>query len=176
MSYTPNPSDKNWHQVVAYLDAMFDTWRVKVWEIHCPMAEGKATKGYVWARMSGEPHEAQVTIRFQHPKDGERSVTVSRFAYPQDNLWAIWKGLDSIRLNELRGIDDVERQFYGALPAPKVRRDPWQVLGLSPSADPDVIRSVYRTLANKRHPDKGGSAEAMAELTEAYEAALAAVR
>ena len=38
-----------------------------------------------------------------------------------------------------------------------------------------VIRAQYRRLSSERHPDKGGSHAAMAELNVAYAAALKAV-
>jgi hypothetical protein len=110
-----------------------------------------------------------VTVSFTHPKAGERTVTVDRFSYPVDNLWAIWKGINAIRLNELRGLDDVARQVYGLLPAPARERDPWEVLGLRPDADEDAIDAVYRAKAKRLHPDAGGSAEAFGELQRAYE-------
>lgn len=51
-------------------------------------------------------------------------------------------------------------------------RDPYEVLGISPGASDDEIKSAYRKLAKKYHPDlNGGSAEAerkMKEVNDAY--------
>lgn len=44
---------------------------------------------------------------------------------------------------------------------------PWGTTDLA------VVRKRYRALALKRHPDQGGTEEAMKELNEAYRAALA---
>lgn len=101
-----------------------------------------------------------------------RTVTIDRFERPVDNLWALAIGLDAVRLNELRGLDDVARQVYQALPAPR-QRSPWEVLGLPAGSDLDVIEAVYRTKAKRLHPDAGGTVEAFRELQEAYEAVKA---
>jgi curved DNA-binding protein CbpA len=46
--------------------------------------------------------------------------------------------------------------------------DPYVTLQVIREADPDVIQAAFRTLARKRHPDVGGSEEAMAALNEAW--------
>ena len=55
-------------------------------------------------------------------------------------------------------------------------RDPYQVLGISPSASDDDVKKAYRSLAKKYHPDvNNGSKDAelrMKEINEAYSAIL----
>lgn len=170
MSYRPNPAGKTWNECLNLLAETFGTWRVGSWGWKCPASDGSGRGPNHWSVLSFAAHQAQVTVTFKHPREGERSVTVSKFSSPVDNLWAIWKGLDSIRLNELRGLDDVERQFYAALPAPVRQRDPWEVLGVGPGTEPEAIDLVYRAKAKKLHPDVGGDAEAFKELQAAYEA------
>jgi curved DNA-binding protein CbpA len=49
--------------------------------------------------------------------------------------------------------------------------DHYSILGVSPSADPDVIKAAYRTLAKKMHPDGGGhvgTSTEFAKVAEAY--------
>lgn len=46
--------------------------------------------------------------------------------------------------------------------------DLYEILQVSPRADPDVIHRAYRVLAAKIHPDRGGSQEAMKVLNHAY--------
>lgn len=51
-------------------------------------------------------------------------------------------------------------------------RDYYEVLQVSPDADPEVIEKAYKVLARKHHPDaRGGDRgahEMMVELNEAY--------
>lgn len=44
----------------------------------------------------------------------------------------------------------------------------YDILQVSPSADPEVIQAVYRRLARKHHPDANGDAEMMKLINEAY--------
>lgn len=46
-----------------------------------------------------------------------------------------------------------------------------KVLGLPPGASQDQIKSAYRKLAMKHHPDKGGDAATFNNLTKAYKEA-----
>src|ERR1700716_844527 len=52
-------------------------------------------------------------------------------------------------------------------------RDPYDVLGVSKTANPDAIKSAFRRLAKKRHPDANKTdkkaAGKFAELNAAYE-------
>jgi hypothetical protein len=53
--------------------------------------------------------------------------------------------------------------------AAREEQDPFRVLGVSRSAGAQAVRARYHALALERHPDRGGSAEAMRELNSAYE-------
>lgn len=166
MSYNPNPQAQGW---VTCRDRLMDTiakWqkRYKATDvsIECPAAPR-------YASAFGNKADRAVSVTFSAGQHVNRTVTVDRFERPVDNLWALAIGLDAVRLNELRGLDDVARQVYQALPAPR-HRDPWEILGLRPDADEDAIDAVYRAKAKRLHPDKGGSAEAFTELQDAYEA------
>lgn len=52
------------------------------------------------------------------------------------------------------------------------RMDPYRELGLSPRAAEPAIRERYRELAREHHPDRGGSADRMRRINEAYARAL----
>lgn len=66
----------------------------------------------------------------------------------------------------LRGLGPA---LEGLLAGSGVGQGPYRVLGLDPSAPDEVVRLVYRHLAQRCHPDHGGSQEAMALLNRAYE-------
>jgi hypothetical protein len=108
--------------------------------------------------------------------DGEqRCIAVDRYPKPEDNLQAIHHILEA-RRTEMRhgGLHIVRQTFKGftALPAPDWKR----TLGLdSPGriVTREDIEAAFREKAKKAHPDKGGTAEQMAELTAAKTLALA---
>jgi|TARA_R110000765_G_scaffold340316_1_gene430397 hypothetical protein len=49
----------------------------------------------------------------------------------------------------------------------------YRILYLTPEAPGFVVKAVYKALAIKHHPDKGGDTEQFQELTEAYNKILA---
>jgi len=111
--------------------------------------------------------------------DGEqRCIPVDRYATPEANLQAIHHVLEARRVELRHGtLALVRASFKGfslALPAPGKRS--WrEVLGFNLGGRPinaEMVETVYRGLAKERHPDRGGTAEAMAELNAARDAAL----
>ncbi len=51
-------------------------------------------------------------------------------------------------------------------------QDPYRLMGVSPLDSLETIRARYHELALERHPDRGGSADRMRELNDAYERIL----
>ncbi len=111
--------------------------------------------------------------------DGEqRCIPVDRYTTVEANLQAIHHILEARRVELRHGtLALVRASFKGfslALPAPG-RRSWREVLGLSTGGKPitrDMVETCFRGLARERHPDAGGSTEAMAELNAARDAAL----
>jgi len=55
-------------------------------------------------------------------------------------------------------------------------RDPYEILGIKRSASLDEVKAAYRRACKVRHPDLGGSHEAMVELNTAYAFVLGELR
>jgi hypothetical protein len=106
-------------------------------------------------------------------------MAIDQYVKVADNLAAIAATLDAMRAIERHGGAQIlDRAFTGfiALPAPTDKKTWREVMGFEPFevVNAHVIRARYRKLAFERHPDKGGSHDAMVELngalTEAEEA------
>lgn len=170
MSYRANPSDLGWVackerllSTIAKWQGLYGSQKPRGVEIHCPVAPA-----YTRRFKSVDRADRAVGVTFSAGKHVNRTITIDRFERPVDNLWALAVGLDAIRLNEERGLDDVAVQMYQALPAPR-SRDPYEVLGVRPDAALAIAEAAYREAAKTAHPDRGGSAEQMAELNDAIE-------
>lgn len=111
------------------------------------------------------------------PVDGDPGAAVyflrkgKPFCIACDRYTQVYDNIHAIALSSAM----IERVFTGfeALPAPK---DHWEILGVPPGSSTDVLNRQYRKLARLRHPDVGGSTEAMAELNDAYQKCLREVK
>lgn len=106
-------------------------------------------------------------------------IPVDRYLTAEENLQAIHHVIEARRTELRHGtLHLVKATFQGfkALPPPpgaKSKRPWWEVMGFSGLViDRAVIEARFKQLAKERHPDAGGSAEAMAELNEAKREAL----
>lgn len=105
-------------------------------------------------------------------------LACDRWLRVEDNLYAIAKHIEAIRAQERWGVGSRAQAFRGYLlltgaVAPRHWRD---VLGANGAhVDAEWVTARYRTLAADLHPDKGGTADQMAELNRAKDEALAAV-
>lgn len=95
------------------------------------------------------------------------SVACSSQSSYRDNLRCVFYAIESLRMNEVRGIADTMREAYLQLAAPARARDPYEVLGIRPDALREIVDAAYRALAKSAHPDAGGSEDAMKELNDA---------
>lgn len=123
----------------------------------------------------GEPSDPGVAVYFQKKNGPMRVIAIDAYHRVRDNLAAIAATLEAMRAIERHGGAQIlERAFTGfaALTAPG--KNWWDVLEVRPDASRDVIEANFRRLAHDRHPDRGGTHKAMAELNEARAAGLAA--
>lgn len=92
-----------------------------------------------------------------------------------DNLAAIAGHVEALRAIDRYGVGTLEQAFagYAAIPQKTGGADWRTELGFSAGASVAVedIEAVFKVLARARHPDSGGTHEAMARLNEARAAA-----
>lgn len=140
----------------------------------------------VEARMDGfprsdraEPGDPGVAVYWQEREVARKVMAIDHYNRVADNLAAIAATLDAMRAIERHGGAEIlERAFTGftALPAPGAARDWWEVLGVQRTSSADEARAAFRRLAGENHPDRGGSAERMAEINAAWAKAREAAR
>jgi hypothetical protein len=110
---------------------------------------------------------------FWRDKRATSCMAIDTYSTVAANLAAVAATLSAMRAIERHGGGEVRNKAFAgfaALPAPE---QPWQVLGLpTNSATPEQIEDAYRRLAMRHHPDRGGSAEAMARINAARTALL----
>jgi hypothetical protein len=105
-------------------------------------------------------------------------IACDQYTTAADNAYAIAKTIEALRAVERHGSSTLGDQAFSAfkeLPAgttegPKVRH--WrEVLGVPDTVDRatqlDLAELYYKRLLSKAHPDRGGSEEAMHELSGA---------
>lgn len=107
--------------------------------------------------------------------DGEQvCIPVDRYATPAANLQAIHQTIEARRVELRHGTLALVRasfQGFKALPAPPGSH--WSdVLALPRTATKAEVEAAFRAKSQTAHPDKGGSHDAMARLTDARAAAL----
>lgn len=129
---------------------------------------------------------SNVTLGAQRPEDPGVAVwfnwagmsvciAVDRYLSVEANLQAIHHIIEARRVELRHGtLALVRATFTGfkALPAP-AGSNWWQVLGVKQTANHVQIQEAYRRLASTAHPDKGGTAERMAEINRAREEGFA---
>lgn len=127
----------------------------------------------------GEPGDPGAAVYWRTRKGENKVMAIDVYDRVADNLAAVAATLDAMRAIERHGGAVVlERAFTGftALPAPgAVGKRDWQVvLELQALLQPtrEDVKKAYRRLASMRHPDLGGSHDAMAELNVAQQQAL----
>lgn len=121
------------------------------------------------------PNDSGVAVWFMW--DGMQvCIPVDRYNYAAENLMAVHHIIEARRVELRHGsLALIRATFTGlqALPAPKGKH--WRDILALPSdarGTKEEIERAYKTLAAVRHPDRGGSSEAMAELNNARETAL----
>jgi DnaJ domain len=123
--------------------------------------------------MDRNPKDAGVAVYFTW--DGiSTCIAVDRYQKIEENLQAIHHVIEAER-TKLRhgGLNLVRAAFRGYAALPPPIKNPHEVLGVKPGATREEINAAYRLKAKEAHPDAGGSADAMSELSAARDRLLA---
>lgn len=158
-------------------------------------AVGVVLSSNVPLRVDGQPHGGSGDRRYDDPgiavyfsyKGKPMVMAADRYLSTAGNMRSLALAIEAMRALERHGGGlMMERAFAGftALPPPAgstPKRPWWEVLKYS--ADPEEreilsapeVEARWRSMAKKAHPDQGGSAEAMAELNQAKDDAVAEI-
>lgn len=124
------------------------------------------------------PDDPGVCVYFQLARK-PYAMACDRYRTVADNLAAIAAHIDATRAIARHGVASAAEtlQAFQALPSSDavVIRHWWEVLGVPRRPALSEIDAAYRRLAAARHPDRGGSDAAMAELNAARDAAKRAL-
>jgi len=129
-----------------------------------------------WPRADAkEPDDAGAAVYWLDPfTNTTRCMAIDQYSRVAQNIAALAATLEAMRAIERHGGAAIlDRAFAGfaALPSPAAAETWWAVLGVDRSADVDTIKAAYRRLAALNHPDRGGDAQRMAAINQAYQEA-----
>jgi len=154
---------QTWQQVQQDLAETFDRWGVHDWRTNYPA--GARSNSYY-------QDETQRLVELFYVKDGkEVHLTMNLQKRAVDNLRVLAIAVESMRLNDVRGIGRVVESAYMQLAAPVAVRSPYEILGVMQGQELRVYEAVYRTMASKYHPDSkpDGDVERFKEINKAIE-------
>lgn len=166
MPYSMNTT-KTWAEARNAIEQTFEKWGVVDWSIIAdPSLKRDQLDRVRWLQRSVRAVRIRWTTRDDHRLI---QLFMDEHDRPVDNLRVLGLAIEALRMNEVRGIGRSVQDAYMQLAAPQSQRDPYEVLGLRSDCALEVADAAYRQLAKQAHPDRGGSAEAMAELNAAIE-------
>jgi hypothetical protein len=108
-----------------------------------------------------------------------RVLACDKWNSAADNMAAIAGHIEAIRAQERYGVGTLDQAFAGYAALPPVggtQGGDWRAeLGFAPNEliSPNVVEARYRKLLQERHPDHGGSHDAIVRLNVARDAARA---
>lgn len=128
-----------------------------------------------WPRSDQRPTDPGAAVYFKL-RGQDRVLACDKWQEVAQNIRAIQLHIDAVRGMERWGVGTLEQAFTGHAAIPE-RTDgsDWRAeFGFEPGTAVQVseVQNRFRELSRQRHPDFGGSHEAMARLNRAREVAL----
>jgi DnaJ-domain-containing protein 1 len=150
----------SWAQSLSELQESLEKWGAVNIDVNYP-------RGARSERSDQEIADRTVTLRYQ--MNGKDIVlTMDKQSRAVDNLRVLYICIESMRMNERRGISEVMQSAYLQLNAPVLEKDPYDVLGLPRGTAVLVCEAQYKELLKEYHPDRpGGSVEKTKEINDA---------
>lgn len=132
---------------------------VELYAEFTPAASGRVT-GQKWSGV-----DPGAVVRYNAGRTGY-CLPCDTFTELAQNIAGLAEYLKSVRKQEALGVATLSEMMtaFAALPAPPSWRE---ILGVGPGATLERAQSAYRALAKLRHPDNGGSNEAIQRLNDA---------
>lgn len=153
----------SWARTLSELEDSLEKWGASEIDVNYPRG-ARSEKRYQ------ELEDRTVILKYKL-KGKSVIVQMGKQGRAVDNLRVLYICIESMRMNERRGMSETMEQMYLQLAAPSGERDPYEVLGIVQGTDLAVAEAVYRTMASKYHPDAGVSADTdkFKEITRAIE-------
>lgn len=174
---TKNPTHSRfgrWNQppsVAKGCDAIFAELRrmgVRDWQVVLSTNLALRNDGLPYSNQK-QPPDTGTAVYFKL-KEKDCVLACDKWNTVGDNLWAIAKHIEALRGQDRWGVGTIEQAFAGYTALPHKTEDSWyEVLGVTPNATMDDVKTAYRSKANVAHPDKGGTHEDFTKIQRAYE-------
>lgn len=125
-----------------------------------------------WQRYKIDDHGVAVYFT----RDGKQvCLCCDTYGNIYENLHAIGRTIEALRQIDRDGVSDfLNRAFTGFTAIPEKAGGPscWDVLGIAPTKDKDIILNRYKELAKTTHPDGGGTHDGFCSLQDARDLAI----
>lgn len=134
--------------------------------------------GTITSKQAKQLEDPGVAVYF-HLHDAPRVLACDRWTSAADNMAAIAGHIEAIRAQDRYGVGTLDQAFAGYAALPPVggsQGGDWRAeLGLEPheAITATSVEARYRRLVHDRHPDHGGSHDAIVRLNLARDAARA---
>ncbi|HEY6056257.1 MAG TPA: J domain-containing protein [Gaiellaceae bacterium] len=120
-----------------------------------------------------EPEDPGVAVYWDDKHGKARVIACDVWKTVRENLRAVGLAYSSLRQIERTGASELlERAFQGFARLPESTGDCWTVLGVEKGASRERLSQRLRELTLQHHPDRGGTQDGFARITQAYHQAI----